>query len=232
MHIDVLTPSRGRPHRVRKLLTSICDTAANLYDMSVWFRVDDDDPETLNELQSIRKEFPKARFKVGPRLKISGDWWNDIFAETSGEIVMQCGDDIVFESEGWDDAVRTAFAYYYPDGIGLVYGDDGIQHMKLATHSFAGRKGAEILGYYLPPFFEHLFNDTWLFALYKSIGRAVYLPEVKTEHHHWTKYPEETDEIYSQYAAAKRRSGRAWAETLERRTADAQKLADYIKEAK
>ena len=54
--------------------------------------------------------------------------------------------------------------------------------------------------YFLFPFFEHFFTDTWIWMLAKSVDRAIYIPEILVEHRHWKIGKSEKDETYERNA--------------------------------
>jgi glycosyltransferase involved in cell wall biosynthesis len=212
--IDILSPTRNRVQSLDEMLASIWATADVPEDITAYIYVDDDDPHTREAILDLRKKHPQTRFVVGPRLRISGDWWNKTWEVSSGKIIMQAGDDILFTGPGWDRQVRDAFEAY-PDQILLVYGPDGIQDEKLGTHSFVSRKSTEVIGTFLPRYFPHLFNDTWLNEVYAALGRRLYVPEVRIEHRHFSKYPERWDETYADRRKEKAtQAQKMWYETV------------------
>ena len=108
------------------------------------------------------------------------------------EILMHGGDDIEFQTPGWDQQVRDAFAAS-DDKILLVQGDDLSPNREaLATHGFVHRRWVETVGYFLPPLFSCDWNDVWLTEVADAIGRRVMLPFV-TEHAHYSFDKRERD---------------------------------------
>ena len=174
--ISVLCPTRQRPDSVKRLLDSIAMTAATTK-VEVVFRTDDDSPLDMNLAQSSR--ITEVR---GPRITLS-QMWNEAYAASRGEIVMQCGDDIVFRTHGWDERVRQEFAAV-PDHIALVYGNDLLQGANLATHGFVHHTWVDTLGYFTPPYFSCDYGDAWLHELGVLTGRLRYMADVVTEHMH------------------------------------------------
>jgi hypothetical protein len=160
---------------MRRLVESVRATAQT--PVEVIFYVDLDDgasAETARELG--------VRHVIGPRIVLS-DMWNEAAAVATGEILMMCGDDVVFRTDGWDAKVLDAFERY-PDRIALVYGDDTIQGRRLATHPFVHRAWYQAVGYLVPPGFSCDWSDMWLNEVADTLGRRVYLPDVVTEHMH------------------------------------------------
>lgn len=173
--ISVLCPTRQRPDNVRRLLESIAATASHA--VEVVFRTDTDSP--LGDNLPGSTLFTEV---CGPRITLS-QMWNEAYTASHGDIVMQCGDDIIFRTPGWDDRIREAFSTI-PDNIALVYGDDGFHGIKHATHGFVHHAWVDTVGYLTPPYFSCDYGDTWLMEVAMLTSRLVYLPDVITEHMH------------------------------------------------
>lgn len=176
--ISILCPTRGRPASVRRLIESVRDTAAG--EVELIFYCDDDDPYFEATLAAGDGE--ACQFLLGPRVVLS-ECWNVCSKHAKADVLMHCGDDIVFRTTGWDDLILAEFAKV-PDRILLVHGDDGIQAGHVATHGFLHRRWMETVGYFVPPIFASDWNDMWLTEVANALGRRVYLPHVYTEHMH------------------------------------------------
>lgn len=188
--ISVLLPSRGRPHNVQRLYNSLKSTTIGKWEMVV--RLDTDDPS--------RDEYPnhpEIMYVLGVRITLS-QYWNECAEKASGDILMQCGDDIIFRTPGWDIPVKNEFEKY-PDRIVLVFGDDGDPNKgkNFGTHPFVHRNWVNTLGYFVPPYFSSDFTDTWLNDLADRIGRKVQVP-ILTEHMHPAFKKAELDQTYNE----------------------------------
>lgn len=173
--ISVCCPTRGRPESMRRLAESIRATAAG--EVELVFYIDLDDGPSCAAAVELG-----ARHFLGERIVLS-DMWNACAAAASGDIVMQCADDIVFRTPGWDLEVEAAFARV-PDRIALVYGNDLVHGPRLGTHGFIHRAWMDAVGYMLPPGFSCDMSDLWVNEVAEELGRRVYLPRVITEHMH------------------------------------------------
>lgn len=172
--VSVLCPTRNRAHNVHRLLDSMEATAAGL--IEVVFYTDEDAPLGGEGKRSYVTEVN------GPRIVLS-QMWNECYAASRGEVVMQCGDDIVFRTPEWDRRVRQAFNEC-PDKVLLVYGNDLFQGRNLATHGFVHHTWPDTLGYFTPKHFSCDYGDQWLFDIAVMLGRTRYLDDVVTEHMH------------------------------------------------
>lgn len=186
MTISLLVPSRGRPERFAAMRHSAEVTAEGPIEFCV--RLDRDDPRwheyDLRDCLTL----------VGDRGVLS-QAWNDAAELAAGDLLMLAADDLIFRTTGWDTAVGEAVP---PDGIGLIYADDGFQHEQLATHPFLTRRWVSTVGTFVPPYFRAGHNDTWLHDVARRIDRAIYLPDVHIEHMHPTAGKSDMDATYAE----------------------------------
>lgn len=143
----------------------------------VVFYIDNDDDASLGAIAGL-----DASAVVGERIVMS-DMWNEAAHVAHGDILMACGDDVVFRTLDWDVQVEAAFAAVR-DRIVLVHGDDGYNGGGYATHPFLHRAWVDAVGYLVPPYFSCDWSDRWVWDVAEQIGRITYLPEVITEHRH------------------------------------------------
>lgn len=177
--ISLLVPTRGRPDGLWNLLLSAYETATHPKRIEIVAYVDDDDPDREEYFENDH-----VKWVLGPRIVLS-EMWNKCYEAASGEILMHCGDDIVFRTAGWDAIVREKFDEY-EDKIVIVHGDDVSPNTDaLATHGFLHRRWVETVGYFVPPYFSSDWNDVWLTEVADEIGRRVKVPIV-TEHMHYS----------------------------------------------
>ena len=178
--ISVLLPSRGRPENLERFLASLYSTVAHQRFVEVLVRLDNDDPK-LGEY--LKLEQPVS-FYHGPRDLLSKNW-NDIAGFAKGDIFLHAGDDITFDTPGWDQKIRDTFDRF-PDRILFAYGDDlGPNGQTFGTHGFVHRRWVETVGYFLPPLFSSDWNDVWLNEVAENLGRKVFVDGLVMEHHHY-----------------------------------------------
>ena len=190
--ISVLCPSRGRPDMFTRMYESLIATATYPRSVEVWVRLDDDD-----ETKPFYPSSPEGPFYACGERDLLSRCWNDAYGWSSGEILMHAGDDLTFNTPGWDVRVREEFAKI-PDRIGLVFADDlSTNFPDLATHGFVHRRWVETVGYFLPPLFSSDWNDVWISEVAKQVGRFVPMPDVIIEHHHYTFGKAERDQTHA-----------------------------------
>lgn len=227
--ISLLLPSRGRPDWLRRLWQSVQDTADKPRNVEMVVYVDNDD-------DSYGFKLPLVRFVRGERIILS-EMWNECYKISIGEICGHMGDDIVFASKGWDTLLINKFREY-GDRIVFVHGDDcsGVHGPNFGTHGFIHRKWASAVGYFVPPYFSSDYNDTWLNDVANTLGRRVYIDEIKTDHRHYIFNKSVKDQTYQDRLDRGVRdkvdevyhSHEMW----ERRMGDAKKLRGVIDEYK
>jgi len=189
--ISILVPSRGRPEWLTRTIVSAFKTATHERRIEFIVRLDEDDPR-LDAYPS----FVGVEYLVGPRALLSA-CWNECAAKARGPIMMHCGDDLTFDTPGWDAQVRRAFAET-PDKILFAYGNDlGPHGETFGTHGFLHRRWVDAVGYFVPPLFSSDWNDVWLNEVAKEVGRHRLLDFV-TEHHHYTFGKAERDQTHAE----------------------------------
>jgi hypothetical protein len=242
MKIDILLPTRGRATRLKnEFLPSIKNTATDINNVVIYFYVDEDDYSTIFEIESIKNEFNtlNLNFYVGPRMVLS-EYWNHLWRISDSEIILQSGDDVRFETNGWDKIIIDTFESH-EDQIIFAYGNDGINARTFGTHGFVSRKSTEILGYFVPPWFPADYSDTWLNALYdkkgdgmfdgpeRGINRKVDLyDEIITRHYHWTIVGKDSTSIELRKRSKSSKVLYNSEAMLSRRMDDIEKLRKYI----
>ncbi len=177
--ISILCPTRGRPENVRRLVESIHSKADQPVLCEILFYVDNDDltfPEEVEHRQSVRV------FR-GPNVWISNAH-NFLYVQAKGSIFFSAGDDMIFQTQGWDSLVRETFRLI-PDGIGLIFGNDlGTHAGKIATHGFFHRKWVEALGTWVQPGRGSLW-DKWSTENARLLKRLFYIEGLIIEHRHY-----------------------------------------------
>jgi hypothetical protein len=190
--ISVLVPSRGRPEMFKRMYESAVSTAIYPRRIEVICCHDTDDDTRVFYPPLV----PGLRYLTVVRGLLS-KVWNSCADAAKGEILMHAGDDITFNTPGWDVRVREEFDKL-PDKIGLVFADDlSTNFPDLATHGFLHRRWVETVGYFLPPLFSSDWNDVWVSEVAKKIGRFVPMGDVVIEHHHYTFGKAERDQTHA-----------------------------------
>jgi hypothetical protein len=173
--ISVLVPTRSRLARLQTLLASFWLTVQESPGAELVFRIDDDDPATAQYLAGRGH-----RIVVGPRRRgyaSMPDFFNDLAAAATGDVLLCGNDDMVFQTRGWPARVLEV-ANRFPDGLfdlGVSTHND--------THypfSIVSRAVTERLGFLWDP--RIFWGDIFLRDVMAAFDRCVMLPSVVIDH--------------------------------------------------
>lgn len=185
--IGLLLPTRGRPQLFDRFVRSAVQTAAVPSRVEIQTYMDRDDPSLPDYgriLEGLQASFGAQGVTFGGRV---GDpvgcprSMNELGCGTTSDVAIVCNDDQVFASDGWDTRLDAEVARF-PDGIYLLWFQDGLESDARCCFPIVGRRWIEVLNYCLPTNFEHFFTDLWLFDIALRIGRAHYIREVEVSH--------------------------------------------------
>jgi len=183
--ISILLPTRNRPENIRKCITSIIESCDDVDDIEICSYVDDDDELSIPAFSEFTSEinievYQAERQPIHIRLSTH---YNVLYPVCRGDIIMYCADDVMFNTKGWDTLVINEFDRY-DDKILLVYGKDGFQNEKIATHGFMHRNWIDTIGYVHPPYFGVAYADNWVTDVATKVGRIKYIESLELEHMH------------------------------------------------
>lgn len=186
--ICVVMPTRARPAAQLEALASIIGNSAGFTD--VILAVDADDERKLSVSGPNISMFVSPVRK--PMLHLLNDAvmanlpYYDIFGFT--------GDDVLYQTKNWDIKVWNTLKH----GIGVVYGDDGIQHDNLPTHPWFSAAVPKALGYASPPCLEHYYFDNFLKWLAAPLGMLYWRSDISTFHRHHSVGGLPYDKVYQE----------------------------------
>lgn len=186
--ISVLVPTRHRIERLKTLLESLTRTTLGQR-VELVFRVDNDDVETLEFLGRASAAYVIVS---GPRLlgyESLPVFFNQMLAESSGDVLMCGNDDMVFRTPGWPQQVLDA-ANRYPDGLFNI----GVSTHNEAHYPFSvtSRKVADQLGFLWDP--RIFWGDIFLRDVMEALGHLLPLPSVQIDHDWAGTHPDQTFE--------------------------------------
>ena len=187
--VSILCPTRERPKELRRMIDTAQETATGPVEILLYFDPDDNTVNEFLHLDGVRAFRGKKPLKLGAA-------WNKLCDCSTGDYVFMGNDDLVFHTQGWDRLMVHKYREEFPDGVGLLWADDMGNGARHCAFPFLSKQWVAILGYFAPTYFEFFFHDTWVFDIAKDINRAVYYPEVKIEHAHYTYRKAEFDATY------------------------------------
>lgn len=197
MEIDLFLPTRNRINNVIRLMHSAFTRATKSERITLHLYLDDNDP-SARAAEGVYKALPHGKqvvFHHGPQLQALGETYNVMAKHSDGEVIVCLGDDVVFDTNGWDCMVEKHFANH---PISLYYGDDLLGHEVIAVHPIVSRRHFEILGeiFYVHradptdnPDVKDLdegfgLTDVWLHDVYTRCHQIYYDPTLVMRHVH------------------------------------------------
>jgi hypothetical protein len=162
---------------------------------------------------------------IGPRIGPSSA--NECQKIASGPIYMFIGDDILFETYGWDTKVEAAFDAV-PDKIALVFfNEEGAKDPQFACIGCLHKNWIDTVGYLFKSDIIRS-GDRWINDIAHHLNRKVYLNDVHI------KNTDIRDVTRSEYVARAHASGHAeYYKTLKKtRNQDIELLRRFIKNFK
>lgn len=202
MKILLKCPTRSRPERVRKTLSTYLRFANHPEKIGVAVSCDIDDltMKDTTELDRVLSGFSWHKvYYSANKTKIEACNANMNEIEYEWDIVVLVSDDMIPQIRGYDDVIRNEFLAGFPNTNGILWVNDGCQGEKLNTLCIFGREFYNRQGYIYHPEYKSLFCDTELTDQcrneYKSICR--YIPYCIIRHEHpGTGFRQTMDKLY------------------------------------
>jgi hypothetical protein len=178
--ISLLCPSRGRPKAAIDLYKSFIDTQK--FKNEILFALQNDDEQLsvyieLFEKHSINYTVSESR----PTTYL----WNSLADIAKGDLLTLIGDDVIIETKNWDEIVET-YASKISDKLFVITVNEGrtrkIDGRMTCPHPIVHKKWLETFGFFVPPFFQHRYIDTYLQNLAIAVDRFIEIPEVSFKH--------------------------------------------------
>lgn len=181
----VIVPSRGRPDRLREMLTAARDLSAA--DTSFAVACDNDDVGGYIGLRGEYGDDPRIRWHTGPRDTLSG-WTNKLALRYASRYraLASFGDDHIPRTDGWDEALLDAIAAM--GGSGFAYPDDR-RRSDIPEAVVISSAIIRALGWMCLPAVAHFYCDDAWADLGNGAGCIRYCPDVVIEHVHYLTHP-------------------------------------------
>lgn len=177
MKITLCTPTRRRPDRFARMVASVNASATDLENVEIVACLDNGEPEyPVPGVKYIHVDRPTQDGNT----MMSG-LWSRAWEAGSGDIAMMCADDVVFETLGWDERVRAAFASV-PDRFVMVYAHAKMEDRPVLP--FVSREWIDAVGF-TPDDLQGWFSDEWIWNIAAEVGRVIFLNDVIISHEQW-----------------------------------------------
>ena len=237
--ISILTPTRQRVNRLSEFVMSVYQHTEEKNRVEMLMYVDRDDPtkeQYLDFMLHCKSEFPdflKVHIVFDEPKSVSKSW-NDLYARSTGDIIIMGNDDLLYRTPSWDKMVEVE-SNIFKDDIYCMWMDDRINRENHCAFPIVSRKWCETLGYFTPGVFYFGYNDTWVFDIAKRVGRCRFLGGVVAEHMHFTQGKAPTDATYQRNRMSSHNHYKMdevifnSKEMVQRRIEDAEKLKKVMK---
>lgn len=192
--LNVLVPTKGRPHSVDRVVDAWFETGAfGVADLV--FVIDKDDPEAPAYLEALQR-------RAGPKWLVLPEWkplvpklnWAAEQLTETGMAMAFMGDDHLPRTPMWAQRVLAAAAMYGPS---IVYGRDGFQDQNLPTWWAMTNSIVRALGCMVPGNMQHLYCDNVVMEMGKAANKLRYLPDILIEHMHPVAHKAPMDDGYA-----------------------------------
>lgn len=183
----IILPTKGRPDNLVRFIGAYQKTYAIL---PVYVVLDASDSFRYDGIT-----FPEnwKRVTAPPGTPI-GNIFNLVFEACPNEAYYGImADDVIPETPHWDTLLRQACQ---PNKI--AWGMDGIQNEAIPVHPFIGGELVRELGFLAAPGIRHWFVDNAWKSIAVALDAEMYLPDVKTSHHHYVNGKARLDRTYEE----------------------------------
>lgn len=215
--ISILTPSRSRPDRAKRMLDSAFKAPG--CEIDIKFFLNEDDPMLSDYFEFLTPD----QYVIGPNQSTCYSW--NLMAETARyDIVFLVGDDAQFACDNWGKIILNTFDQY-PDKIVCVYPRSPSIGKKKNPHFCLHKNWINTVGYFLPPSFYHWYVDKWIREVAIDVGRYHLLPEFEMIIEEKLR-----DDVKKAYCRSwmRQRDDWNWDKTKHHRNADVALLKDFI----
>jgi hypothetical protein len=178
--ICLIMATRGRPQMLAEVFSALKAHTVQKEKVSLWLYVDEDDAITRKAIAagSLSDAGVQLHWHIGQQTSGLGQM-QQILWEVSGrtaEVFMVLGDDVRFDTPGWDDILRETAAKF-PDGIFLASPHDPMT-ADTCTYPVFGWRWLETLQSLFCGHFPFWYDDRWVHQIGEMAGRYAWLPIV------------------------------------------------------
>jgi glycosyl transferase/beta-hydroxylase protein BlmF len=106
-------------------------------------------------------------------------------------------DDLVYQTDGWDEKLDQELDIYKKDKVYVAWMDDGLNQDRHCAFPIVSREWYECLGRFTPGCFNFGYNDTFIYEVGQMLGRCHYIPHIKAEHLHFSTGKSDMDDTYA-----------------------------------
>jgi hypothetical protein len=200
--IWLMVPTYKRVEWIKRFIDSAIEMAEKPEQIAFCFCVNHKDKVTQEFVDDFcsnkwRDSFFIIEKSIQPNLSLYFNMMYDSVTEEQGDcIVSMLGDDMVFETKGYD--TRILDEINKSDGIGVFWCDDGyIAHEKCSVNLFVTKKFVDITGKpFMCPYYKADMIDAVWWLIGQQTQTAHYLSDVTIKHLHNTSLKDGYDPTF------------------------------------
>ena len=191
--ISLILPSRGRKLLLETLLENIAQKTLLKNQVEIILILDGDDIPS----HDVDSDLLDVKKIIGPRASMGA--YNTMGLDAaSGGIIILINDDMLIQTDGWDEKIR-AFDAKISDKVYLAYPNDLFKGK--CTFPILSRQTCVLLQRPFPIEYKGAFIDTHLFDIFErlkkqGINRTFFLEDIIFEHRHYRSGKASFDETY------------------------------------
>lgn len=198
IRFSLICPTRLRPEKLIRFLTSITNTAENPESIEVMVVYDDDDLETASAIEKYVVERDPAKYDLILKRRKQSHWLNNDYfnfaaKESCGEFIWCTADDVIFRTKGWDRIVyerAKAYQKIHHDGVVLIKTNNNTplptkfeNPVPFCCFPAFSRQAYTALGFIMPPQIATWGADIAIYRIYLAVNRILDLSgEVLLDH--------------------------------------------------
>lgn len=188
--IEFITPSRGRPEKLKRMWDSALKTAFEPHKLFLRLGVNEE------EVSMYASHVPMVQAAIYPVRDWTTVYTVNLLAEAAmresdSDLFFVVADDCIFSTPGWDKALTQHYdglladpALYQEQSLNRiqVYSLRDSRDANGTPHPIVTRDYIEAMGYLYPPIFLHWYADTWTSDIAKACGVFTHLMEYELVH--------------------------------------------------
>ncbi len=196
--ISILVPSRKRSKKIHRFLETIKLKSSKLNRLELIILLDEDEVEQQDYFRifkSYQKYFDIKVFQTN--LNTHAQRNNFLAKKSTGYIIFPANDDLIIETNRWDEFVDIEVAKFRVDEPFCLWIDSGNKYPFLHCHfPIINKVWYNKLGYVGSELFNFWYLDTWICELAKKSKKMIYVEKIKFKEFNAQSHIEEFDETY------------------------------------
>ena len=196
--ISILIPTRNRSKKLDRFLNTLKLKTSKINRIELLILFDQDEPDLKNYEQILENYSGFLEIKIFKKnLKTHAERNNFLAKNIQGTIIFPANDDIVIETNNWDDLLDVEVSKFKKNDPLCIWPDSGNKYPFLHCHfPIINDIWYQKLGYVGSELFNFWYLDTWICDLAKRSGKMIYVKKIKFKEFNAQANIEEFDETY------------------------------------